>query len=245
MYTRMKWMMMTAALVLSAVPGMSQEGNFRRILRFHLKPDMVSEFMAAVEADKEAMKKMGHPRRQTWWQSTSGPTEILLVRYYKNYADMDESGLQLSSQVSLARARVMKCANSTETVIDELIPEASVIADRNAMPKYIRTLRSEVKPEKMLEYAAWVEKEIGPAVKKSGVKLFLNSRVRYGATANMYISAIGMDSMASFDEPLPLLKSMGKPAYDAAMAKRAAMVTHNEATIYRGLPNLNYIPEAK
>lgn len=245
MYTRMKWLMITSALILSAVPGMSQDGNFRRILRFHVKPDMVSEFMAAVEADKEAMKKMGHPRRQTWWQSTSGPYEILLVRYYKSYADMDETGLQLSSQASLARARVMKCANSTETVIDELIPDASLIADRNVIPKYIRTLRSTVKPEKMLEYEAWVEKEFGPAVKKSGAKLFLVSRVRYGATANMYISSSGMDSMASFDEPLPLLKSMGKPAYDAAMAKRSAMITHAEATIYRSLPNLNYIPEAK
>lgn len=245
MYTRMKWLMITSALILSTVPGMSQDGNFRRIMRFQVKPDMVSEFMAAVEADKEAMKKMGHPRRQTWWQSTSGPGEILLVRYYKNYADMDESGLQLSSQVALARARVMKNALSTETVVDELIPESSVIADRNTMPKYIRTLRSTVKPEKMLEYAAWVEKEIGPAVKKSGVKLYLNSRVRYGATTNMFVSAVGMDSMANFDEPLPLLKAMGKPAYDAAMAKRSAMITHTEATIYRSLPNLNYIPEAK
>ena len=105
MYTRMNWLTITSALILSAVPGMSQDGNFRRILRFQVKPDMVSDFMAAVEADKEAMKKMNHPRRQTWWQSTSGPTEILLVRYYKNYADMDESGLQMTSQ-EIGRAHV-------------------------------------------------------------------------------------------------------------------------------------------
>lgn len=245
MFTRMKWAVLMATLVFSALPGLGQEGNFRRVLRFQVKPGMMPDFVAAVEADKEAMKKMGHPRRQTWWVSTTGPSEVLLVRYYKSYADMDESAVKLTAEVATARARVMRFADSTETVVDELIPEASVIVDRTVMPKYIRTLRSTVKPEKMTEYAAWIEKEIGPVVKKSGLKLYLNSRVRYGQSTNMYVSAIGLDSLAVLDEGLPLVKVMGKAAYDAAMLKRSSLILNSEATIYRSLPNLNYFPEVK
>jgi len=234
-----------AALWLSVAPGFGQDGNLRRILRFQVKPGMMADFTAAVEADKVAMQKMGHPRRQTWWQSTTGPNEVILVRYYKSYADMEAGDGQMSADVAAARGRVNRLTDAQETVIDEIIPEASVVVDRTAMPKYIRTLRTTVKPDKMLDYLAWIKSEIGPAAKKSGFKLYLNSRVRYGRTANMFVSAMGLDSLAVLDEGLPLEKVMGKAAYEAAMAKRSAMILHTETTLYRSLPNLNYFPAAK
>ena len=245
MFTRMKWVFIAATLLLSTVPGWSQDANLRRLVRFQIKPDMIAEFLAAVEADAKALKKMNHPRRQTWWQSTTGPSEVILVRYYKSFADMDESATTLSGEVVAARSRIMKCISSQETVVDELIPEASVRPDMNYMPKYVRILRSTVKPDKMAEYEAIVKTEVAPVLKKAQVKLYMASRVRYGQTMNQFATVTGMDSMAAFDETLPLEKAMGKAAYDKLVARIYPLLTGAETTIYRSLPAQNYLPEAK
>lgn len=242
MFTRMQWMVMTAAMALGVAPGWSQEGNFRRILRFEVKPDMLSEFTAAVKADKEAMTKAGYKRAQTWWRATTGSNEVILVRYYKSYADM-ESTEKPDSAVSLARARVMRCASSTETVVDEIIPEASTAVDRAKMPQYLRALRTTVKPERMADFEKWIRGEVGPIVKKANFPLYLSSQVRYGKTANQFTSVMGMASMAEFDGPVGISKAMSKADYDALIVKYTSMISHSELTIYRAMSDLNYLPQ--
>jgi hypothetical protein len=242
MYTRMKWMVMTAAMVLSVAPGWGQEGNFRKILRFEVKPDMLSEFTAAVKADKEAMTKAGYKRAQTWWRATTGSNDVILVRYYKSYADMEQTE-NPDSAVSLARARVMRCASSYDTTVDEIIPEASTVVDRSKLPQYLRALRSTVKPDRVADFAKWVREEVGPVVKKGNFPLFLNSQVRYGKTVNQFLSVAGMASLAEFDGPVGVAKAMSKADYAALLAKYQAMITHSEITIYRAMPDLNYLPQ--
>lgn len=230
------------AVLLAALPAVAQENRYRRLIRFQLKPGMQAEFEAAVKADKEAMTKAGYKRAQTWWLSTTGNLEVVLARYYSSYADM-ETAEKADVAVSLARNRVRHCVDGMETVIDEVIPEATTVTPSTVRPKYIRVLRATVKPDQLAEFARIVREDLGPAVKKAQLPVYVATQVRYGTTQNQFMTIVGMDSLAQFDSPLPVEAAMGKTAYAALMAKYATMVTHTETVIYRGMPDLNYLPQ--
>jgi len=236
-------MAMTAALVLSVAPGFGQELTVRRATRMKLKGGSLAEFRAAVQAEKAALTKMGYTGRQTWWTTVSGPSEVVLVRYYKNYAEMDEPGPQTKSvEVANARARAGKCIESQSTEIEAVIPELTQRKDMNTVPAFVRMLRTVVKPERLADYKALLKTDVAPHMKKFKDKLFLATEARFGGEATTVSTAMGMDSMAEFDKPLPLVQVMGQVAYDALLAKRAPMVLSTVVTIYRHQPDMSYLP---
>lgn len=241
--TRIHCCLMTAALLMGVTHGFGQEPSVRRLTRMTLKTGMLPEFQAAVEAEKAALTKMGYKSRQTWWTSVSGPSEVVLVRYYKSYAELDEPGPQTKSvEVANARARAGKCIETQTTEIEAVIPELTQRKDWNTIPAFVRSLRTVVKPERVADYKALIKNEVMPHMKKMDGRLFLTSEARFGAEATTITTMTGMDSMADFDKPLPLLQAMGQAAYDALNAKRAAMVSSTVVTIYRYQPSMSYLP---
>ncbi|MBM3759689.1 MAG: hypothetical protein FJW36_05535 [Acidobacteria bacterium] len=243
MLKRMQWMAMVALLVVGAMPGVAQQLRYRSLMRFHVKPGHMADFLAAVKADKDAMTKAGYKRAQTWWRSRTGDgNEVVLVRYCASYAEM-EATEKPDAQVSLARARVTQLASSTETVLNEVIPEATILGDRAKLPPYIRGMRATVKPDQLANFAKLIREEVGPVVKKAGLPLYVATQVRFGETVNQFMTVVGIERMKGFDETLPVEKAMGKAAYDALMVEYGAMVTHTEVQIYSSLPELNYLPQ--
>ena len=108
----------------------------------------------------------------------------------------------------------------------------------------IRTLRTVVKPDKVMEYMALIRDEVMPAAKKSGVKWYSVARVRYGAASSEFISVMGMDSWADLDGESPVVKGMGgREAYVRFVARITPLTEHSQYDIYRFQPELSYLPE--
>src|SRR5258708_14091309 len=123
---RGQWVVALAAVMMAAAPSWGQQ-NLRRTIHLRVKADRVPEFRAAMKDEAEALKKAGWKRTRTLWQSASGPSEYLMVQYYGKYADMEEAtATSANAGVAAAFARVRSCLESTETVIEEGLPELSI-----------------------------------------------------------------------------------------------------------------------
>ncbi len=241
--TRFQWMAVAAAMVVSAVPGFGQQETLRVITRFKLKAGTFPSFEAAVKDEKAALAKMGYKVRQTWWTSVAGPQEVVVVRYFKDFAAYGEPGPQTTdSAVAAARGRAAQFIDSTSTQIERLIPELSTPVDPAKIPAYVRRLETVVKTDRLADYKKLLKDEVAPVIRKIENKMFMVSEMLYGGDATLVATITGMDSMAEFDQPLPLVRVMGQAAYDTLIGKRAPMVEKSVVTLYRHRPEMSYLP---
>jgi len=237
----------TAALVTSAS---AQQGKIQSITFYTIKPDRVGDFQAGVKELHALYVKAGTTRYGSVWLSLTGPRTYVVASYYEKWADLDAGSdpklKDVEADVARINARIMACVDSYRRVIAEIQPDLS-IENATEMPKMIRVLTTEVRPEKFREYLALVKSDILPAAQKSGMKLYEFSETLYGGPNTEVTSVVGMDHWADLDGGYGVEKALGKEGYEALRVKIRPLIVHSEYDEYRFQPELSYLapPVAK
>ena len=235
-----------AALVTSAF---AQQGNIQTVAFYTIKPDRVGDFQAAVKEYNAVYAKAGSTRYSSLWLSLTGPRTYAVVSYYEKWADLDAGTdpklKDVAGDVARINMRINACIESSHRIINEIQPDLS-IQKATDMPKMVRVLTTDVRPEKFREYLALVKSDILPAYQKSGVKLYEFSETIYGGSNTEVTSVVGMENWAELDGGFGVEKSLGKEGYEAIRAKVRPLIVRAEYDEYRFQPELSYLaPAAK
>ncbi len=227
-----------------SAPAMAQDANIRTISRYRVKPDRDGDFRAAVKEYVAILKKANPDRSFTMWAALTGPREYILAAYFGKYAEfdvMEDPKLkEVQAELTGIAARLNACVESSERYIDEILPDLSL--PRSAeIPKMVRVMRSQVKPDKVDAYTSLLKSELFPAVQKSGMKVYLTARVRLGRPSQEFSSIVGLDGWASLDGQPPVVLAMGADNYRQFVARITPLVEFSEVNVYRYLPDLSYL----
>ncbi len=235
-------MVVVAALVTSAS---AQDGNIRSVTLYTVKPDRVGDFQAEIKEYNAVLAKGGSTHYNSVWLSLTGPREYALVSYRNKWADLDAGAdPKMKDQAAdLARisVRIVDCTESSRRIVDEINPDLS-LPPSNDVPKMIRVLVTDVRPDKIGDYLDLMKNEILPAYKKGGVKDYNFAARRFGAPSTEFISVAGMNSWADFDGEFGAEKGFGKEGYKALVAKVRTLITSSQFDVYRFEPDLSYMP---
>lgn len=216
----------------------------RSVSRFRVKPDRDGDFRAGVKEYIAVLKKAGADRGFTMWASLTGPREYVLVSYHSNYAEFDQSEdpklKEVSGQLASIGSRLNACLESSERFIDAVEPDLS-LPRSGEVPKVVRVMRTLVKADRVNDYTSLVKSEWMPHVKKSGIKTYLVTRVRYGRPVSEFMSVTGLEKWADLDGQSPVVKAAGDEAYQRYLAKVRPLTDQTEVNLYRHLPDLSYV----
>ena len=146
-------------------PASAQEGNIRSVTFYTVKPDRVGDFQAEIKEYNAILAKAGSDRYSSMWVGLTGAHEYARVQKYTKWADLDasiDSDPKLKDQaVDLARIsmRIIDCTESWHRDIEVIMPELS-LPDSGDIPKMIRVLVTQVRPDKYHEYLDLQKNEI-------------------------------------------------------------------------------------
>jgi hypothetical protein len=233
-----------AALV---TPAPAQVGNIRSVTFYTVKPDRVGDFEAEIKAYNAVLAKGGSTQYGSVWLSLTGPREYALAIYYTKWADLDAGpDPKMKDQAgALARIseRIFDCTESRHRKIEEVQPDLS-LPPSGEIPKMIRVLVTDVRPDKVNEYLDLVKNEILPAAQKGGLKDYSVAQARYGAPNTEITSVAGLNNWADFDGGFGVEKGLGHDGYQALLVKVRALIVQSQADVYRFQPDLSYLPPA-
>lgn len=234
-----------AVVAALASPAFAQDGNIRSVTLYTVKPDRIGDFEAEIKAYNAVLAKGGSTHYGSVWVSLTGQREYARVIHYAKWADLDAGpDPKMNDQAAdLARigVRINDCTESSRRIIEEVIPELSLPAS-DEIPKMIRILVTDVRPEKIGDYRDLVKNEILPAIKKSGLKDYTVALRRFGAPSTEFISVAGMTNWADFDGDFAVEKGLGKEGYQALLVKVRALIASSQYDVYRFQPDLSYLP---
>jgi hypothetical protein len=233
---------LAAAFVTSAD---AQSGNIRSITFYRVKPDRIGDFQAEIKEFNALYTKAGSTRYNSVWVSLTGPRVYARVMYYSKWADLDAgSDPKLKDQeADLARigARITDCTEGWTRTIEEIQPDLS-LPPSNDVPKLIRVLVTQVRPDKYKEYLNLVRTDILPAAKKGELKVYQFAETRYGGPNTQVSSVVAMDGWGDLDGEVGIQKGLGKEGYQALLEKVRPLIVQAEVNEYRFLPDLSYLP---
>ncbi len=231
-----------AALVTSAS---AQRGNIESVTFYTVKPDRVGDFQAEIKEFNALYAKGGSTNYASMWVSLTGPREYARASYYNKWADLDAGpDPKLKDQAAdLARVsqRIVDCTESSRRIIAEVQPDLSLPPGTD-IPKMIRVLTTDVRPERYRDYLALVKSDILPAAQKAGLKVYQFSETRYGAPNTQVTSIVEMDSWGDLDEGVAIEKGLGKEGYQALLDKARALIVQSVVDEYRFMPEISYLP---
>jgi hypothetical protein len=235
-------MAVVAALASSAF---AQDASIRSVTLYTVKPDRIGDFQAEIKEYNAVLAKGGSTRYGSVWLSLTGPREYARAIYYSKWAELDAGpDPKMKDQAAdLARinVRILDCTEGWRRIIDEINPDLS-LPQGGGVPKMIRVLVTDVRPDKIGDYLDLVKNEILPTVKKGGVKDYTFASRRFGAPNTQFISVAGMDSWADFDGEFGAEKGLGKEGYKAMVAKVRTLIASSQYDVYRFEPELSYLP---
>jgi hypothetical protein len=233
-----------AALVASAS---AQRGNIQSVTFFTVKPDRVGDFQAAIKELHAAYAKAGSTRYSSIWLSLTGPRVYVVASYHEKWAELDAGPdpklKDEAADIARISTRIIACTEGSRRIIAEVQPDLSVQTGTE-MPKMIRVLTTDVRPDKYKEYLALVKSDILPAAQKGELKLYEFSETRYGGPNTQVTSIVSMDSWADLDGDFGVEKGLGKEGYQALLAKVRPLIVQSEVNEYRFQPDLSYLPPA-
>jgi hypothetical protein len=233
-----------AALVASAS---AQRGNIQSVTFYTVKPDRVGDFQAEIKEFNAIYAKGGSTFYSSMWVSLTGPREYARASYYNKWADLDIiSDPKLKDQAAdLARIslRIIDCTESWRRIIVEVQPDLS-LPPGTEIPKMIRVLTTDVRPDKYNDYLALVKSDTLPAAQKGGLKMYEFSETRYGGPNTQVTSIVAMDSWGDLDEGVGVQKALGKDGYQALMQKVRPLILQSVVNEYRFMPEISYLPPA-
>lgn len=235
---------LTVALAL-VTSASAQRGNIRSITFYTVKPDRIGDFQAEIKEFNAVYAKGGATEYNSVWVSLTGPHVYARVMYYNKWAELDVGrDPKLKDQAAdLARigTRITDCTESWRRIIEEIQPDLS-LPPSNEMPKLVRVLVTQVRPDKYKEYLSLVKSDILPAAKKGQLKMYEFSETRYGGPNTEVSSVVAMDSWGDLDGDIGIQKGLGKEGYQALLDKVRPLIVQSEVNEYRFQPELSYLP---
>jgi hypothetical protein len=234
-----------AALATSAT---AQRGNIESVTFYTVKPDRIGDFLAEIKEYNALMAKGGSTNYASMWVSLTGPREYVRASYYQKWAELDAGPdpklKDEAADVARVSTRIIDCTSSQRRIIAEVQPDLTLdlLTD---VPKMIRVLTTDVRPEHINDYLALVKSDILPAAQKAGLKLYEFSATRYGASSTQVTSIVPMDSWSELDQPWGVEKALGKDGYEALRAKIRPLIDQSVYNEYRYLPDVSYLAPAK
>ncbi len=225
----------------------AQDGNIRSITFYTVKPDRVGDFQAEIKEYNAILAKAGSNRYSTMWAGLTGAHEYARVQMYSKWADLDasiDSDPKLKDQAAdLARIslRIIDCTESWHRSIDVIMPELS-LPDSGDIPKMIRVLVTQVRPDKYQEYLDLQKNEIFPAVTKAAPKSYSFAETRFGVFGPEFVSVTGFTNWADLDGGIGAEKGLGKDGYQALVNKVRGLIVQSQFIIYRYEPDESYLP---
>lgn len=226
----------------------AQRGNIQTVTFYTVKPDRVGDFEAEIKELNALDLKAGSTRYASMWVSLTGPREFVRASYHNKWAELDADAdpkmKDVAADVARVTARILACTDSSRRIIAEVQPDLSVQTSDD-MPKMIRVLTTDIRPEKYREYLALVKSDILPAAQKGGLKLYEFSESRYGGPNTQVTSIVAMDSWADLDGgQVGVQKGLGKEGYENLLAKVRPLILQSVVNEYRFLPDISYLPPA-
>jgi hypothetical protein len=241
-----RWLLAAGVAVALAASASAQRGNIQSVTFYTVKPDRVGDFQAEIKEFNAIYAKGGSTNFSSMWVSLTGPREYVRASYYTKWADLDAGpDPKLKDQeADLARIsqRIIDCTESWRRIIAEVQPDLSV--EGTDMPKMIRVLTTDVRPDKYNDYLALVKSDMLPAAQKGGLKLYEFSETRYGAPNTEVTSIVAMDSWGDLDGGVGMQKALGKDGYQALLQKVRPLIVQAVVNEYRFLPEISYLPSA-
>ena len=231
-----------AALITTAD---AQSNNIRSITFYTVKPDRIGDFQAEIKEYNAINTKAGSTHYNSVWVSLTGPRVYARVMYYSKWADLDAGpDPKLKDQeADLVRigARITDCTERWSRTIEEIQPDLSLPPSTD-VPKLIRVLVTQVRPDKYKEYLNLVKTDILPAAKKGELKVYQFAETRYGGPNTQVSSVVAMDGWGDLDGEVGIQKGLGKDGYQALLEKVRPLIVQAEVNEYRFLPDLSYLP---
>jgi quinol monooxygenase YgiN len=145
-----------------------------------------------------------------------------------------------AADLARINARINDCTEHWRRVIEENLPEYNITSGN--MPKMIRVLQTQVRPDKYHEYLELLKHEIFPAVQKAGTKDYNVAEERLGESSLQITSVTGFDSWADLDAGIGAQKGLSKEDYQTLVDKVRGLIVQSEFDIYRFEPDLSYLP---
>ncbi len=236
----------TFAVVLTT-SAQAQRGNIRSITFYTVKPDRIGDFQAEIKEFNALYAKGGSTNYSSMWVSLTGAREYARVSYYNKWADLDAGpDPKLKDQAAdLARigTRIIDCTAGSRRVIEEIQPDLS-LPESNDVPKMVRVLVTQVRPDKYQEYLSLVKSDVLAAAKKGEIKMYEFAETRYGGPNTEVSSVVAMDNWGDLDGDVGIQKGLGKDGYQALLSKVRQLIIQSEVNEYRYLPDLSYLQPA-
>ena len=230
-----------------AASASAQQGNIQSVTFYTVKPDRVGDFLAEIKELNALLAKGGSTRYASSWVSLTGPNEYVRATYYNKWADLDAGPdpklKDEAADIARATERILDCTESRRRIIAEVQPDLSVLALTD-IPKMIRVLTTDVRPDKYNDYLALVKSDILPAAQKGGLKWYEFSEMRYGAPNTEVTSIVAMDTWGDLDTGVGIQKALGKDGYQALTEKVRPLIVQAVVNEYRFLPDISYLPPA-
>jgi hypothetical protein len=214
-----------------------------------LKPDMVDTWQTIQRTEVVPATKKGGG---TWrWVFTSGPLggqgfTFVTVVPITNYAQFDgQNAVQRAlgpDGVAKLNAKQRPAIVSTHAVLQTLVQNASLQSFPSTPPAFVRVSTLQLLPGKGQEFAAMIEKEYLPAMKKAGVTDYLVFAANYGAPITQRSIVTFLTKYADLDQAGggPLARALGQEAAQKINLRQAALTSSNEAAVYRLVPDLSF-----
>jgi len=230
-----------------ASPALAQQPTIRSVTFYTVKPDRITDFQNGVKEYNAILAKAGSDRYSSIWVSLTGPYEYARVQVYTKWADLDNTidkdPKLKDQQADLTRIglSIIGSTSSWRREIQVVDPDLS-LPDNGTLPKLIRVLVTQVRPEKYREYLDFQKNVILPAVKKSGATTYNFADVHFGAPGPTFVSVVGIDNWADFDTGVGAEKGVGKDAYPAIVDQAHSLIVSSDFLVYRYEPDLSYLP---
>ncbi|HEX4946411.1 MAG TPA: hypothetical protein VFZ34_07110 [Blastocatellia bacterium] len=211
----------------------------------HVKPELIAQFREFyLKETLPAQQKAGVKQQSVWTTAMLGEAfEYVTIRPIEGLQQFDENpmvkvlGEEGARQWAAKRATLIVRSHS---YVMQARPDMSIAPNQDYIPKLAFVTRASIAPGRSADHENYIKTDVLPIIKKTNVKGQLVNKVAQGGDTEMYITATFMDSFADYDNWAAALQKEG---YGNVVAKRAGIMLHREAAVYRYVPELSIRPQ--
>lgn len=226
----------------------AQQGNIESVRFYTVKPDRLADFLAATREYNVVVTKAQSNHYFSLWHSLTGANEYARVEFYTKWADLDIVGdPKMKEQAAVLQGlvtRILQCTEGSHRVMHEVLPDSS-LPPTAEVPKMIRVLRTRIRPDKVGEFLALQKSDVLPAVKKSGLKFYTFSRVRYGDPSAEFVSVAGFNGWADLDGGFGVQKGLSGAGYQQFLAKLLPLIIETQFDVFSLVSDSSYFRPAR